>query len=345
MIIKAPIVFLILLLIILITLSGCYPNTDLPGNSTLLPSAVNISPTVSFQPNDSLSLTPQLESTSVHQETPLSTQANTNTHFQTPLSSTDQLPTQTNVLKTPDPTSEISPTPSPTSLLLIDPNTDYPEATIIITRPGPQSKVSSPFRVITKLAPGDDWQIKIEVVGEDGRVLVRKIARPAVPPGLWRITYITDLTFNIAAVAEIGRLQISVNDEYGRVKALASVPLILVSEGASRVNPPGDQKEEIIIQQPHGNVMIQGKSMFVIGLARPRGEKPLVVEIIDDEGSILGFGLAPIVIPENSDYGLFATEINFEVEEVKWVRVVVRERGGRIPGNVHLSSVEVVLSP
>ena len=69
------------------------------------------------------------------------------------------------------------------------------------------------------------------------------------PPGS-QANLRSEIDFEITAVAETATLLISVDDTYGRLKTLASEPLILLSLGESDLNPPDDLLAPIVIQQP-----------------------------------------------------------------------------------------------
>ncbi|MBW8011083.1 MAG: hypothetical protein FVQ83_07570 [Chloroflexi bacterium] len=251
--------------------------------------------------------------------------------------------TATSIVAMPDPNNPLPPTP--TSVSLINPDSIYPEGEILIYRPGDLSKVTSPFRLVANLEPGPNGRVHVELFGEDGRTLSRKILNVMIPASMTRFNVLTDLDFEIVGVAEAARLQVSVDDEFGRLRALASIDLILISVGPTELTRYRDTLENIIIQQPFANVMIQGETLLITGLARTDSEQPLAVELIDRDGNIVSYGMATVVFQEGEEYAFFAAEITYNVDEPTWVLITVRELGFNIPGTVHLSSVEIVLSP
>ena len=108
---------------------------------------------------------------------------------------------------------------------------EIPNAEIEIRNLGAFSRVTSPLHIYGYLRPGAGGKVRIELLGEDRRLLARQIKLiDFIAPGAWSLLS-ADLDFEIAATAESGRLQISVDDEYGRIVALNSVPLILLSIG------------------------------------------------------------------------------------------------------------------
>ena len=252
-------------------------------------------------------------------------------------------PSITNVIASPSP--GVTALPSITPISLVDPETVLPEGEIQIYVPGELSRVSSPFRFVANLQPSPNNTVLIELLGEDGRTLTRKLILAFPPGGTTRTNALTDIEFEIEALAEAARLVITVEDEYNRIRAIASVNLVLLSTGITQMNPYVDRFENIVIQQPSANVMIRGEALIVTGIARTQSDKLLIVELINREGEIVAFGFATVITQEGEEFGFFAAELEYEVEEPIWVLIVVRESGERIPGLVHLSTIEMVISP
>lgn len=248
------------------------------------------------------------------------------------------------------PTASVSPTPtvSPTSTRTStpEPPEEIPFAVVQIVQPAHLSKVVSPIEMYAYLPPGEDGRIRVELTGEDGRVLYRQVfLYPEASAGS-RVKLNAEIPFGITAVSEIGRLTVRINDAYGRLKALSSVDLVLLSEGQNDLNPPGDLLEEIVIQQPTVKSLIQGNSVLVSGLARTADDQPLLVELIAPDGRLIGSRLAGITPREDGDgHRLFAAEVPFSVDSPTWVRITVTDRSGRLPSPRHVSSVEVLLAP
>lgn len=252
-------------------------------------------------------------------------------------------PSITNVLAIPEPGVIITPTSIPIPLFL--PELDIPEAEVQIYVPGELSRVTSPIRFVANLAPSTNYRVLIELLGEDGRTLTRKIIYALPPGGATRTNAVTEIEFEIDGLAEAARLIVSVDDEYGRVRALSSVNLVLLSTGITQLNAYTDTFESIVIQQPSANVMVQGDKLVITGLARTQSERFLSIDLLNRMGEVIAFGLATVVTSEGEEYGFFAVEIAFQVEQPTWVLIVVRETGNKIPGTIHLSSLEMVISP
>jgi len=235
-------------------------------------------------------------------------------------------------------------TGSATATSLIPSDFVFPEAQIQILEPGPLSRVSSPLRYEATLTPGEDGRVNIELVGEDGRVIARRL-RIYEPPYDQEIEVMGWLDFEVLGAAEAGRLQFSVNDEFGRPKYLASVDLVLLSEGSDEITPPSDFREAIIIQQPYANTMTEGDTLAVAGLVRAQSDLPLEIKLYNQAGKVLAYGSAPVYVPRGEQYGIFAGEVTFNVNEPTWVRLVLSAQGEHVPGLTHTVSLLTVIAP
>ncbi len=191
--------------------------------------------------------------------------------------------------------------------------------------------------------PGSGGGVRVELLGEDGRLLIRQLLRFAVFGR--KVTVLAEMDFEIAAVAEAARLQVSAEDRFGRTTRLASVDVILLSEGEPDLNPPGDRLSPIIVQQPEPQTVAEGGLLTVSGVARPNSVQPLVVELITSEGNTVGSRLAEVMGPADGRHHPFTVDVPYDVSETTRVLLVVRERGDRIPGTTQLVSLELVLSP
>lgn len=251
----------------------------------------------------------------------------------------------------PAPTSTETPTPTTTSVPLQPtrtptplPTAGIPKAAIQISNPGPLSRIISPLQVRASVHPGPDGRVRVELTGEDGRLLVRKILNYGEQKGY---VYVSDaLDFEISAAAETAHLVISTYDTYGRLYALQAVEVILLSIGEDDVNPPGSDQEAVIVLEPLPNKLIQGGTLQVSGLARLPSDQPLLVELITAQGKVVGYRQGAVSVDPEGEYTPFSVDVPYQVGSPTWVRMVIRqENAGRIPGVVYATSLEVLLSP
>jgi hypothetical protein len=260
-------------------------------------------------------------------------------------------PTPSATLEPLDPTQtsapRASPSPTPgrsTRTPTLTPTRSIPEAAIQIRQPGPLSKVISPFVASGSLDPGSEGRVRLELLGEDGRLLLRKLLNYRTDLG--RLGLSEKVDFEISAVAETGRLQISTYDQFGRMIAFSSVDLILLSLGEADINPPGLLTEPIVIYEPLPNKLIQGGKVFISGFTRLSSDQPLLIELIAANGGIVGYRQAGVTLDSAGGYTPFEVEVPYQVSEPTWVRLTVKEMSSdKIEGLVQLTSLEVLLSP
>ena len=238
-----------------------------------------------------------------------------------------------------------TPTITPTAVLLVDPDIEIPTAHIRINRPGPGSKVSAGFFLIIDFLPSGGNKVRIELFGEDGRSL-SAFSHPYIARlNQERVELAFAIDYEIQAFSELGRIQVSLDDEFGRPQALTSVDLILLSTGSSSINPPQDEREKIFIQQPFKDTIVPGGSLALTGIVRTDNANPLVVELTTEDGRVVGTALAGVAVEPGQTYGLFAGEVEYEVDEPTWVRMTIRELDRRIPGMKYVTSLLFVVAP
>src|SRR4029078_12456010 len=134
----------------------------------------------------------------------------------------------------PQPT--LSPTPRPTFPQTTIPGHD--PAAIQIFAPGPMSKVVSPINLRMNIIAGESEKVQIDLYGENGRLLARNLKRVQISrKGVFQQIKIP---FEIPAAAEVGRSTISTLDKVGRIQALNSVHVLLLSSGSNEITPAGN---------------------------------------------------------------------------------------------------------
>ncbi len=332
--------FSFLAILLSLNLSGCTMQSG-PSSLPLIPTE-QVSTSIAQTVQARLSPLPQYGDISPEQ----STQTAAAETDASSLSTSTPAPTLTQAAPSSTPTRFMTstPTPRPTSTPSPTPTLDFNSPAIQIQKPGPMSKVVSPLTVGAYVRPGANGRVQIELLGEDGRLIVRKV--DVYDPAVKWVFVSEQLDFDVSGVAEAGRLQIITLDSYGRLMAQDSVDLILMSMGESDVNPPGLQTIAAIIQEPSANKMIQGGTLTVSGLTRIPSDEPLLVQLVASNGAVAGYRQVEPVQASPGGYGPFTVEISYQVTTATWVRLIFQaSSSGRIPGIVYATSLEVLLSP
>ncbi len=239
--------------------------------------------------------------------------------------------------ETPEPT--FTPTPfatwTPTSI------PEHSLAAIRFLAPGPMSKVASPINLRMNVAVGESRLLQVDLYGEDGRLLWRTVKRN-VPTSLSGIPQTISIPFEIRAAAEVGRITVSTKDKQGRVQALNSVRVLLLSSGTNEINPPGNPSEPVRVFSPSKTESVSGGVLTVRGDIWPFNLQPIILELVAPDGQSLGLRILAV---QDIQPRLFETTIPYQISEPVSARLVIRQDDDRIPGLYYLYSQEVLLNP
>jgi len=215
-----------------------------------------------------------------------------------------------------------------------------------ILRPGPYSKITSPLSFEAGAVPGDDGLVLVDLIGEDGRTIIRQ--RLDFSEYIGRsIGIAPSLEFTISGVAETARLVLSSEDKFGRKMALASEELVLLSIGDNQFFQAGYQPAPYILKSPVQDEIIKGGILKVSGLARPVNLNPLIFELIDEKGQVLAAAQLKVALPGgDQSHTPFSIDIPYQVSIQTRVRLTVRQASDdRIPGTIALWSIAILLLP
>jgi len=234
------------------------------------------------------------------------------------------------------------PTATPTNIptLALQPG----ETTIL--KPGPYSRVSSPFQVEARMKPGDDGNVYIDLVGEDGRTLYSRYFDYSAnnSPDLF---ILHEISFTVNGAAETGRLSLSLKDGFGRTMSVATVELVLVSMGYDNIYQPWNTAEHYLVKSPYEDQFISGGLLEVYGVAYPFNSSPLVAELLDEQNNVIASAEVQLTVPSGGEnYAAFTLQIPYSVTRTTFARLTLKQMSDdRVPGVVCLSSMRVILKP
>lgn len=202
------------------------------------------------------------------------------------------------------------------------------------------SKVVSPLTLRMNIVSGESERVQIDLYGEDGRLLSRNLkqvrtSRLGVPQSI-------QIPFEIRAAAELGRITVSTKDKAGRIQALNSVRVLLLSAGSNEINPPGNPSEPVAVFSPLLKESASGGVLNVRGDIWPFNLQPAIIELVDPNGKSLGLRILTV---EHINPQLFETTIPYEVTEPTSARLTIRQDDDRISGLFYVYSQEVLLNP
>ncbi len=233
----------------------------------------------------------------------------------------------------------IPPTPAPTFTLTPAPG--FSLGAIQINKPGPSSRVASPIEIQMVAVAGDSKKVEVDLFGEDGRLLGRTLkAVPGQPTG---DPLTLKIPFEIRAAAEVGVIQVSTKDQLGRVQSLDTVRVLLISSGASQINPAGNTiYERVSLFHLTPKSVVSGGVLAVDGQVTPFNHQPVIVELVSEAGITLG---ARILTFPTLEAQQFNTTLPYKVGETTQARIYVHQADDVVNGPVYVFSQPVTLNP
>ncbi len=204
----------------------------------------------------------------------------------------------------------------------------------------------SPINIEAMINPGDDGLLRVDLIGENGRIVAHQEIdyNYAIGNRFWTSP---KLYYTIDSVAELGRLELSVYDAHSRIIALSTVDLFLQSMGRYEINDAVNLHEPFVIRYPYNNLVIDGGIVYVNGLARPFNDNPIIFELIDETRNVIGSWEQNVPQPEGDpSHTPFTAQIPYIVHSTTPVRLTIRqESDSTIPGNLAITSMQLILEP
>lgn len=238
--------------------------------------------------------------------------------------------------ETPQPTITFTPrtTFTPTSIPL------HPLSAVRFISPGPMSKLVSPISLRATVIAGNSQKVQIDLYGEDGRLLARELRNVLTTTEGAFVS--VRLPFETRAAAELGRITISTLDEHGRLQALNSVRVLLLSEGVNEITTPGNPSEPVGLFSPTTKAEISGGVLSLKGDVWPFNLNPVILELVDPEGRSLGLRILTV---NHLEPQMFETTIPYRVTEPTAARLIIRQDDDRMAGLFYAFSREFLLNP
>lgn len=237
--------------------------------------------------------------------------------------------TETSVPPTLVPTE--TPTPAP----------GVPLGAIRISAPGPMSKVVSPLEINMTVVTGSSNKAQVDLYGEDGRLLARQVL---FVRSLGSGEYVfLKLPFQIRAAAEVGILQVSTRDASGILVALNTVHILLLSSGASQINPAGNMiYERVALENLPPQAKVAGGVLTVKGTYLPYNTEPLVLELLGQDGKSL---MNRVLSVGSLDSLNINTTLPYKVDNSTSAYLIIRQQDDVLNSPVYLYSQGIDLGP
>ena len=232
----------------------------------------------------------------------------------------------------------LSPTPKATFTATTIPG--HEPAAIQILSPGPMSKVVSPIILKMNIVSGESEKAQIDLFAEDGALLSRTVKKvPLSGDGVFQQIKIP---FEIRVAAEVARITITTTDKAGRIQALNSVRVLLLSSGENEITPPGNPSEPVGVFSPTKKDEGTGGVLNVRGDVWPFNLNPVIFELIGPDNKSLGLRILTV---DQLNPQLFETTIPYNVSVPTMARLTIRQDDDRMSGLFYVYSQEIMLNP
>lgn len=250
--------------------------------------------------------------------------------------------------ETPTPTETPLPaTPLPSPTPTFAPGfTEF--AQIRFISPGPMSSLVSPFNLQLLLVSGESQLVRVELIGEDGRILYRSLERVTRDPsgGVYRNF---EIPFEIRAVSERGFIRISSKDDHGRVQMLNTMPVLLYSVGESQITPVGNMMyERVAYDGIEDGDEVHGGILNLKGRFWPFNDQPVFLDLVTSERKVVASRVLGFTGIETEP---FETTLPYKVTEPTLARLSIHQESPDLVDDpdlkqyIYVHTIELMLYP
>jgi hypothetical protein len=235
----------------------------------------------------------------------------------------------------------VSPTGTPMAVDVTVPDSGEP----VILQPGNSARLVSPLKLKLISKPGEDGLIRIELIGQDNRLIFRRLLDYTAYQGKTLLIE-HEIPFEVRD-DENARLQVILEDRKGKATFLDSIQLTLLkikgSEtiGASPVNP------RIKMEMPQPGSSVRGSELVIKAGLKPINDTPVVVEVLASDWHTLTSKILKISIPiDQTAFTPIEVKLPFKTGSKLPVTIRIRQESNTlITGPVLMWSEKVTLTP
>jgi LysM repeat protein len=215
---------------------------------------------------------------------------------------------------------------------------------IVILRPGPGSRVTSPLRIEGMAGPAQHQELEVRLLLDDGSTLAQVPISIEAPLGQHG-SFDVGLPFTISGERQAFLQVLNLSARDGAITHLSSVGITLASSGAEEIVAAGEQPARVTIYQPAPQQSVSGGLVSVSGFGLASFEQNLVVEVQDASGRVVGSEPVTVESTELGQPGPFSVDVTYSVPSSGPGRIIVRDPSAAFGGDVYVTSVEVTLAP
>jgi hypothetical protein len=230
--------------------------------------------------------------------------------------------------------------PAPLATATTSALASIPEA-ILITEPGPGSRLVSPLHLAGIADPTFEQTLVIRIVLDDGTVLAGPTPVTIGTDVGQRGPFGADIPFTLTGERNALIQVYAESARDGGVTHLASVGVTLSGPGPASIVAASEHPEQITIL----SAATGGGVAHVQGFGLATFEQTLLVQVYDAGGTLVGSQSVIVQAPDLGQPGSFTAEVPFTVAAAGPGRVVVRDVSPANGADVHVASIEVTLQP
>lgn len=220
-----------------------------------------------------------------------------------------------------------------------------PQERILLDAPGPRSQVVSPVRVSGWAGPAYGGKVFVRLIGEEGQEIGRATTYLLAIEGSAG-AFVVTVPFSITGVAEAGLIEVGFNHlTSNRIDHIHSRPVVFLGVGPARIYTDPDAPEKLTIFSPREDRRVSGGVAEVRGAAWVDEDLPLLIEVLDRSGNVVGSAEVEVEAPVLGELGTFEARVPFTIPRAQYGRIAVIERGEHPPAIRHYTSVRVYLEP
>jgi hypothetical protein len=115
---------------------------------------------------------------------------------------------------------------------------------------------------------------------------------------------------------------------------------LLQAVGENEFTPPYAVQDRMLLRYPKPGGEVSGSDLPVTGEYLPANDKPVIFELIDSDGNVIGSRILQLG-PADGKYQQFTTTIPYQLEQKNQARLVIRQSDDRIDGLAYLFSIKL----
>ena len=216
---------------------------------------------------------------------------------------------------------------------------------IKLDAPGPGSQVVSPVRVTGWAGPAFGGKVLVRLLGEQGQEIGRATTYLLAIEGSAG-QFVVTVPFSVNGVAEAGLVEVSFNNQTSnQVDHIHARPVVFLGVGPAHIFTDPGAPEKLTLFSPREDRRVSGGVADVRGAAWVDEDVPLLIEVLDRSGNVVGSAEATVQAPVLGELGTFQARVEFTIPRAQYGRIAVIERGEHPPAVRHYTSIRVYLEP